>query len=117
MTLQPIYLTLQIQMEQKEQNWIHNPIHRLGLLLRKVGQTVQPQKTKKKKSMETKATDSTAVTIDQTTSSTTIDRLSSGNHLSGVHPIDERSADADRHQDISTLLVSTTTLRVGFGKE
>ncbi|KAL6278485.1 hypothetical protein ACE6H2_022086 [Prunus campanulata] len=64
--------------------------------------TVHPQKTKKKKSVETKATDSNAVTSGQTTSST-IDRLSSGHHLSslrGAHPIGDLNADADRHQDI-----------------
>ncbi|KAI5326296.1 hypothetical protein L3X38_035370 [Prunus dulcis] len=64
--------------------------------------TVHPQKTKKKKSIETKATDSNAVTNGQTTSST-IDRLSSGHHLSrlrGAHPIDDLNVDADRHQDI-----------------
>ncbi|EOA22980.1 hypothetical protein CARUB_v10003721mg, partial [Capsella rubella] len=48
--------------------------------------TVQPQKRKKKQSIETKATDSNAVTTFQTTSSTTTDnKLSSGirqlNHL------------------------------------
>ncbi|KAH0994337.1 hypothetical protein GBA52_018201 [Prunus armeniaca] len=64
--------------------------------------TVHPQKTKKKNSIETKATDSNAVTSGQTTSST-IDRLSSGHHLSrlrGAHPIGDLNADADRHQDI-----------------
>ncbi|TQD73485.1 hypothetical protein C1H46_040980 [Malus baccata] len=46
--------------------------------------------------METKATDSNAVTSGQTTSST-IDRLSSGNHSRRLR---DRNADVDRHQDI-----------------
>ncbi|KAL4379538.1 hypothetical protein GQ457_02G036970 [Hibiscus cannabinus] len=43
-------------------------------------QKVQPQKRKKKQSMETKATDSNAVTTLQTTSST-IEKLSCGNPM------------------------------------
>ncbi|KAB2621650.1 hypothetical protein D8674_023832 [Pyrus ussuriensis x Pyrus communis] len=61
--------------------------------------------------METKATDSNAVTSGQTMSST-IDRLSSGNHSRSLR---DRNADVDRHQDILScslcLRIKTESLR------
>ncbi|KAI5326298.1 hypothetical protein L3X38_035372 [Prunus dulcis] len=62
--------------------------------------------------METKATDSCAVTSGQTTLST-IDKVNSKHHLSmlrEVHPINDRNTDADRHQDILSLALSTVVL-------
>ncbi|EOY11684.1 Uncharacterized protein TCM_026785 [Theobroma cacao] len=75
-----------------------------GFLLKFSFQTVQPQKRKKKQSMETKATDSNAVIRPQTTSSTTekLKLLSSGhpkNHHLGTNIEEETNCGHRRIDD------------------
>ncbi|PON69639.1 hypothetical protein PanWU01x14_087620 [Parasponia andersonii] len=104
-------------------------------------QRVQPQKRKKKQSMEAKATDSNAMTTLQTTSST-IDRLSDSqprrshcrsqlelppprrSHLgdkydateSGHRQIADRKSDVDHHhRDILSLSLSLSKFLCLFG--